>query len=301
MAWRGLHISNPARLFLRDKRLVVSPEQGAEFSIALEDVSYVVLDTPQVSMTAALLAACASADCLVMCSDARHLPNGALLPFHGYHRQAETVRSQMGLSLPRMKRMWRDVVRAKIENQARALEILGKGAGGALRSLRRKVRSGDADNIEALAARRYWQAYQQQHVRRPRNQDRGNALLDYGYAVVRGCLARNLAAYGFWPSLGIHHKSDTNPFNLADDLMEPFRPLVDVRAYRLLEGAEKAEMDLADRRSMVLTLHDEVLLEQARMTCVSAMRRYVELFREGIVRRGGRFSLEPLLPVLPLA
>lgn len=298
MAWRGLHISNAARLCVRNTRLVVSPEEGEEVSFAMEDLAYVILDTQKITLTASVVAACAGSDCLLVSTDNRHMPNGALVPFHGYHRQAETVRHQIQLSVPQKKRLWQEMVRGKIENQARALELLDKPEQAArLRTLIKKVQSGDKGNTEALAARIYWKHFQQNNPRHPRGGDRNNSILDYGYAILRGCLARNLAAYGFWACLGIHHCNESNPFNLADDLIEPFRPLVDVQAHGLMQDA-KDSFDLEDRRAMVLSLHKSMTCNNEQMTTLTAMRRLVEAFRDGIVQRKGRFKLQPWLPLL---
>jgi CRISPR-associated protein Cas1 len=288
VAWRGLHLSEPARLTLRDRRLVVAREEKPEVAVPVEDLDYVVLDTGRVTLTAALLGALAGCGCLVVTTDSRHLPNGSLLPFHAYHRQGETIQAQLAVSEPRRKRLWQAIVQAKIRNQAECLRRLGKpDAAQGLDVLVQKVKSGDRDNQEAVAARRYWQTCLDGFSRRPGAEDRENGLLNYGYAIVRSVLARHLAAYGFWPSLGLHHRNVQNPFNLADDLMEPLRPVVDREAFRILsESPEKEELDVQDRRAMSAVLHASVRLGEEEHIVLEVSRRLVEHVRAWCMAKG---------------
>lgn len=282
MSWRGLHISEPARLSLRQGQVAIRREDEEDISFALEDLSYIVCDTGQITATGSLLGACAGAGCLVVTTDARHLPNGVLLPFHGYYRQAETVRAQLGLSRPRQKRLWQGVVRRKIRNQAACLSLLERApkAIGRLVALEKKVGSGDPENVEGQAARAYWSAFLPGFFRNQDGEDRANALLNYGYAIVRAALARELTALGFIPCLGFHHHGVQNAFNLADDLIEPWRPFVDWLAARLhAESVDKEAFDTEDRRAMCGILHEPVLLDGEERQLFTGLRRYVEGFR----------------------
>lgn len=298
MSWRGIHLSEPARLSLRQSRLAIKRENGEELSFAMEDLSYIICDTGQLTATGTLLGACAASGCLVVTTNERHLPNGVLLPFHPYYRQAETVQAQLSLSKPRQKRWWQAIVQRKILNQAACLVLASREAKAStqLERLARSVRSGDPDNIEGQAARVYWQAYQTNFARDPDGEDRCNALLNYGYAVVRAAMARDLAALGFIPCLGIHHCSLQNAFNLADDLIEPWRPFVDDRAFRL-HATTKAqkEFDTADRRAMCAVLHEEVLLNGEQHQLLAGIRHYVERFRAAVLGREPQL----LFPVFP--
>jgi CRISP-associated protein Cas1 len=250
MAWRGLHISRPARLTLADGQLCVSQDDG-EARFPLEDVAWVIIDTPQATMTAALLSACAQSGSAVIFVDQTHTPSGVLLPFHRHFRQGEIARLQLGAGEPIRKRLWRRLVQAKIANQAAALDRVGAEGGKTLREIARHVRSGDPDNVEARAARAYW-GYLWRDFRRDDDKDRRNALLNYGYAVVRSAVARGLTAAGFLPAVGLHHDSVGNAFNLADDMVEPFRPFIDVSAWRVAGCGAKGDRPLTreDRQAM---------------------------------------------------
>ncbi len=297
MSWRGIHLSEPARLSLRQSRLAIKREDGEELSFAMEDLSYIICDTGQLTATGTLLGACAASGCLVITTNERHLPNGVLLPFHPYYRQAETVQAQLSLSKPRQKRWWQALIQRKIINQATCLAVRDRDtqAGNRLERLARSVRSGDPDNIEGQAARVYWQALLADFIRDPDGEDRCNALLNYGYAVVRAALARDLAALGFITCLGIHHCSLQNAFNLADDLIEPWRPFVDDLAFRIHATKAQKEFDTADRRAMCAILHEAVLLDGEQLQVLAGLRHYVEHFRAAVLGR----ETQLLFPVFP--
>jgi len=240
MAWRGLHLTQPARLSLADGQLVVNQDSGV-VRLALEDVAWIVLDTQQTSLTGALLAACMEAGIAIIVSDDKHMPNGIALPFHRYFRQGETARRQIEIGAPLAKRLWQAIVVRKIENQAAILYACKAEGMAPLKAMARLVGSGDPDNVEARAARHYW-GHLFEDFRRDDDSDRRNKLLNYGYAVVRAAIARGIVAVGLLPALGLKHASVSNAFNLADDLMEPFRPFVDRLAQKLAVQPKRAGM-----------------------------------------------------------
>jgi CRISPR-associated protein Cas1 len=248
MAWKGLHLSRPARLNTKDGQIVVAQDDG-EARVPLEDVAYVILDAPHATLTTTLLSACMEHGVALLVVDQRHTPNGLLLPFHTHHRQAGVAATQIGLGEPFKKRCWQRIVAAKIDNQAAHLDAAGRRGAEALRAMRDLIGSGDPDNVEARAAREYWSKLFDGFVRSGAG-DLRNSLLNYGYAVMRAAVARALTAYGCLPAIGLHHAGALNAFNLADDLIEPFRPFVDVVARERAEGREKSgELTLEDRRA----------------------------------------------------
>ncbi len=253
MAWRGLHISRATRLSLADNQ-IVARQDDVDVRIALEDIAWIVLDTPQVTLSTALITACMDAGIVMVTTDKTHTPSGVLLPFHRHHRQAEIADLQVNLSAPLKKRLWQTLVRTKIDNQAANLAACGQDA-TALRAMVHLVGSGDPDNTEARAARAYWPRLFVDFVRED-DSDKRNALLNYGYAVVRSAVARALVAAGLVPALGLYHASMTNAFNLADDLVEPFRPFVDRHVWRLTAkgSVKKGETTVEERRTLASIL-----------------------------------------------
>lgn len=294
MAWKGVHLTKPSRLSLGDGQLVV--EQEAVTRIALEDIGWIIVDDPRVTLTSALLSACMALGIPLLVSDACHTPCGVVLPFHTHHRQAAVSAAQIALSVPRKKRIWQAIVRAKVENQAGCLEALNRPGADGLRAMVQHVGSGDPDNVEARAARVYWSNLFDDFIRSDES-DRRNKLLNYGYAVVRAGVARALVASGLLPSIGLHHCSETNAFNLADDLVEPFRPMVDAAVFARTGAARPTTDDLTleDRRAMAGLLVRDVAVG----TDVTSLLVATEQVAESLARAlddPGRLLLPRLTP-----
>lgn len=250
MAWKGLHLTQPARLSLADSQLCVKQDAG-EVRIALEDIAWIVIDTPQATFTSALMAACMETGIALVFTDERHTPSGLALPFHRHHRQGAVAKLQIATKDSVKRRLWQALVRAKISNQAGALAVLKHDDASTLKEIARHVEPDDPDNVEARAARFYWGRLFDDFIRDDPD-DRRNKLLNYGYAVVRAGVARALVASGFLPAFGLKHDGAANAFNLADDFVEPFRPFVDLLAWRTSgKGAGKdGDLTLDDRRAM---------------------------------------------------
>ncbi len=272
MAWRGLHLTQPARLSFADSQVVVSQDDG-DVRMPLEDLGWIVLDTPRATLTAALVSACMQAGIAMVFCDAAHTPNGLALPFHRHHRQAWVAAVQVGISAPLRKRLWQTLVKAKIRNQAAALRRCG-GDGTALEAMAARVRSGDPDNLEARAARAYWQALLPAFTR-GNDADLRNAMLNYGYAVVRAVVARGLVAAGLLPAFGVGHASKSNAYNLADDMLEPFRPFVDLAVWNLSKSgtATSGDLTVGHRRYLATLPLENARIGIEEMTLLVAAER----------------------------
>lgn len=236
MTERLIDISDsPARLSVRYEQLVIKRAGNPDFTVPLAEIGAVAVSHPQVTYTQAALAGLARAGAALVVCDEKHMPAGLFLTLNGNSVQAERFARQAAVSKPACKRLWRRIVQAKILAQGRLLtELSGRDRG--LSALARTVRSGDPDNVEAQASRRYWPAlFKDTSFRRNRLAEDQNRFLNYGYAVLRAVVARAVCAAGLHPSLGLHHHNRYDAFCLADDLMEPFRPLVDRAAVRLVE------------------------------------------------------------------
>lgn len=293
MAWRGVHVTQPARLSVADGQLVVDQADGAA-RVPLEDVAWLVVDTPQATVTTALLSACMAAGVALVCTDARHTPSGLMLPFHGHFRQSAVAAVQAGLSAPLRKRLWQAVVRMKIANQAAALAACG-GDARPVAAMGLLVGSGDPGNVEARAAREYWRGLFPQ-FRREDGADKRNMLLNYGYAVVRAAVARGLVAAGLLPTFGLQHASASNAFNLADDMVEPFRPFVDRAVWAMSEGGRvrEGEPTVSERRVLAALPLAPARLGRETMTVLAAseavassLARAMETKRVGALKLPG--------------
>lgn len=203
--------------------------------VALDDIDALVIHAHGSTFSANLISRLADRGTPVVICGSNHTPVGLVWPIDGHYEQGRRMEAQAGASLPVRKRLWRDTVMAKIRAQADALDLVGEQGGG-LRILARKTRSGDPENIEAQAARRYWPLIMGQDFRRDRSLSGVNAFLNYGYTVLRAATARSIIAAGLHPSLAIHHQSRGTALRLSDDLMEPFRPFVDLMVRRLMHA-----------------------------------------------------------------
>lgn len=294
MAWRGVHITQPARLSLADAQIVVSRDDG-EIRLPIEDVAWMVIDTPQVSLSTALLSACMDAGMVIITTDRTHTPSGMILPFHRHHRQATIAAMQIAISAPLKKRLWQAIVQAKIANQAASLETIGQDA-TALHSMMHLVGSGDPGNVEARAARAYWPRLFADFIREDAD-DKRNALLNYGYAVVRSAVARALVASGFLPAFGLNHASITNAFNLADDMVEPFRPFVDRAVWNLTDRGRVGQgiTNVEERRTLASLLTEEVRLGGETITLLVATERVAETLVQAMELASAPLLLLPQL------
>ncbi|MBI5696396.1 MAG: type II CRISPR-associated endonuclease Cas1 [Nitrospirae bacterium] len=235
MTERIVDISDsPARLSVSLDRLVIHADTG-EAVVPFEDLAVLVVSHPNVSYTHAVLSGlCARGGILVTCNDKR-LPTGMLLPLEGHFTQGERFAAQASSSVPTNKKLWRQVVKAKIKAQGGLLASI-RGHDHGLRDMAGKVLSGDSSNMEAQASRRYWPALLGDGFHRMDSGDGRNGALNYGYAVLRAMVARAVCAAGLHPSLGIHHHNRYDAFRLADDLMEPYRPIVDAAVAAMSDG-----------------------------------------------------------------
>lgn len=232
MIGRIVEIAEDGRHLSLDRGFMTVETKGREIGrVPLDDIGVVLANAHGISYTNNLLTKLAERGAAVVLCGANHSPVAWLWPVIGHHEQSKRMRAQIEATRPLEKRLWQTVVAAKIEQQGAVLEAVGRPAGG-FRLLAREVRSGDPQNIEAQASRRYWPLLMGEDFRRERALPGANALLNYGYTVLRAATARAIVSAGLHPSLGIHHQG--NPLCLADDLMEPFRPMIDWVVFRLI-------------------------------------------------------------------
>lgn len=199
-----------------------------EKTVPIEDIGVLIMDHQQVVITHMLLCALLENNVAVITCNEQHMPTGLLLNLDGHTVQTELFRHQIEASEPLRKNLWMQTVQAKLRNQAGLLEQAGI-PGDVLREYAKNVRSGDPDNLEARGAAHYWRHLFPSHLNfiRHRHGEPPNNLLNYGYAILRAVVARNLVGSGLLPTLGIHHRNKYNAYCLADDIMEPYRPFVD--------------------------------------------------------------------------
>ena len=281
MGWRSVMISRPAKLRREHFSLAIEQEQTA--FVPFEDIAIIVLNHREIQLTHPVLSACADYGIGLYATGDNHQPNGVFLPFLAHSRTTRLMRKQMDITRPLAKQAWANIVRRKIENQTAVLRFCAKNGVERMDSYARRVRSGDQENLEGQAAAFYFtQLFGQGFYRAEERW--ANAALDYGYAVLRGAIARGLVAHGMHPPIGLFHASEQNAFNLADDLIEPFRPLVDLHVAKhpaMTEG----DLSSQDKAALVALLNVDVGMPQGKMSALSAIEYAVEslarLFEQG--------------------
>lgn len=242
MIKKTLYFSSPSYLSLRNAQLVYrmpevekndtvpeSFKKEAERTIPIEDIGVVVIDNKRITITSGLLEALLENNCAVITCDSKSMPVGLMLPLYGNTLQNERFHIQIDASLPLRKSLWQQTVKQKILNQA---SVLRKATGILPKNMltwANNVKSGDSENLEARAATYYWRNIFPNipDFIRGKDEEPPNNLLNYGYAILRACVARGLVASGLLPTFGIHHHNRYNAYCLADDIMEPYRPYVD--------------------------------------------------------------------------
>lgn len=274
-----------------------------QVTLPIEDLGVVIVDDSRASYTQSVFTQLLDAGATLLVTGRDHLPIGMMLPMVGHHAQTERHIAQTEAPIPLRKRCWQVLVRAKIGMQANVLIAAGENSAD-LKEMVRRVGSGDPKNLEAQAAQRYWPRLFGKEFRRDRDKSDANALLNYGYAVIRAVAARSLVASGLIPSLGVFHRNRGNPFCLADDLMEPWRPIVDWRVWELKNTESHAlEVGARDTRAMILSLLNETVeIGERRMPLLLGIQTGAAAMARTLTLSGDSKDLSNNLPYsLPIA
>lgn len=279
--WRGILLTQSASLSVKNGQIHITQQHGDVLSFPPSDIGYIVCDTQQYQISGALLALIADNGICFITTDSKHIPNGMLMPFGTHFKTAGNSRLQIAISQGLKDKLWAKIIKAKIRGQANIMQKHNI-SNDIMLEYANNVVSGDPDNIEARAARHYWE-----HImppsRNPDNDDIFNVMLNYSYAVVRSVISKYLTASGLLPAFGIHHDSATNSFNLSDDIIEPYRPLVDGYIFDYI--ADKGMDTPFDKHAKAfcvkvleqkVTLGDKIynLLMGIDITCQSLLRCY---------------------------
>jgi len=288
-AWRTILVTKPCRLSMKNLQLIYEPKGEPTINVPLEDITVIVLESNQASMTIALLSMCAEKNIAIFSCDSYHMPNGLFMPFHQHSRLSQISHIQRDMKLPLKKQIWQKIITQKISNQAQLLREFDK-EDFQVRVLVDKVKSGDSENLEALGARRYWGLLFDKFTRDQKALDPRNIALNYGYAVVRGAVARSLVAHGLLPTFGVFHNSDLNAYNLADDMIEPLRPMVDMVVKKLeIEDALDVHMGVEVKSALLNVLVMQMKLGEEKLTvlniCDSMTQTFVQSMRCNDIRK----------------
>lgn len=284
MLYRSIYIGNPAYLKLKDKQLkVIDPETKEEKgSVPIEDIGLVMLDHYQITLSHQLIQELMKNNVILISCDERHLPLAGMLPFSGNTLFSERVKTQIEASEPLKKQLWKQTIECKILNQLKVLEQLGKYATPMYEYLK-NVKSGDTTNMEGIAAQHYWKHLIEGDFLRDRFGDGPNPFFNFGYGVLLSIIARALVDTGLLLVLGIFHRNKYNPYCLASDIMEPYRPIVDLLVMKWLQlHPEKQSLDKESKTFLLQIATQDVNIEKlvrplmvgVKMTASSLLKCY---------------------------
>lgn len=270
MIKRIIDISESAFVHTKHNQLLISREGEIIATIPIEDIGVLILQHPAIVVSQTLIINCQKNNVAIVFCDERYLPYSVVLPLvEANTLHTKYIREQIRVSQPIRKRLWQQVVSKKIGQQILTLEYFGKNSKNLLR-IQQRVRSGDPDNCEAQAAKKYWRLLMGDDFRRDQNLSGVNALLNYGYAIVRAMIARAVVGAGLHPALGLHHSNQYNGLCLADDLMEPFRPWVDRYVAEVAFSNNTVEVNKKNKQKLLGLLSQKIQFQQKTMPLMVA-------------------------------
>ena len=284
MLYRSIYIGNPAYLKLKDSQLkIICPEtKNEKGSIAVEDLGLLMLDHYQITISHQLIQKMMENNVVIISCNAQHLPQGLMLPTSGHTLFSERIKYQIEASEPLKKQLWKQTIEAKIQNQSKILEHLGKFYEPMYEYLK-NVKSGDTSNMEGIAAQHYRKYLINHDFIRDRNGNYPNLFFNFGYQVLHSIVARAIIDTGLLPVLGIFHRNKYNPYCLASDIMEPYRPYVDFLVINWIKNNPNCEELTKEAKSHLLNIAStdirienltRPLLVAVKMTCTSLYKCY---------------------------
>lgn len=278
-----------AYLHVQYDQLIIEREGLPKVSTPLAELAVVLLASRRVTCTQSVLSGLMAAGAAVIVCDEALLPSGMMLPLAAHGWQTQRMIAQATADIPLCKRLWKQIVQAKVRSQGAVLHVAHGGDAG-LFDMAKRVRSGDPMNIEAQAAQRYWPIlFDDPEFLRRRDRPDQNRFLNYGYAVLRAAVGRAVCAAGLHPSLGLHHRSRSNPFCLADDLMEPYRPLIDGETREIVgEFGDDAALTALIKQRLVGILHERLQHEGEHRTVFEWIARSASSLARCLMREETR-------------
>ncbi len=252
MIKKSILIENKTSITAKNLQLIIKSEIR-ESTISIEDIGFLVLDHQEIYISLPAMNLLVENNTSVIICSKNHLPNGMFLNLNSHHIQQEVFKNQIEATVPLKKQLWQQTVVEKITNQGILLAKITENK-NTFEFLASKVLSGDTTNMEGVAAQQYWKSFFELDFKRERFGDYPNNFLNYGYAILRAATARALSGSGLLNTLGIHHKSKYNAFALADDIMEPFRPLVDEKVFEIMQNYDEQELNTKIKAELLQVL-----------------------------------------------
>lgn len=271
MLKKSILIENKTSITAKNLQLVIKSEIR-ESSIPIEDIGFLVLDHQEIYISLPAMNLLIENNTSVIICAKNHLPNGMFLNLNSHHIQQEVFKNQIDASVPLKKQLWQHTIVEKITNQGVLLQKI-TGNKNTFEFLASKVLSGDTTNMEGVAAQQYWKNFFEIDFKRERYGDYPNNFFNYGYAILRAATARALSGSGLLNTLGIHHKSKYNAFALADDIMEPFRPLIDEKVFEIMQNYEEQELNTKIKAELLQVLTRTVYFKDEKSPLMVALQK----------------------------
>ena len=271
MLKKSILLENKASLSTKNLQLVIKTETR-ESTIPIEDIGFLVIDHPEIYLSIPAMNLMIENNTSVIICNTNHLPNGMFLNLNSHHIQQEIFKNQINASVPLKKQLWQQTVIDKITNQGILLQKI-TSKNNNFEFLASKVLSGDSSNMEGVAASFYWKVFFEQKFKRERFGDYPNNFLNYGYAILRAATARALSGSGLLNTLGIHHKSKYNAFALADDITEPFRPVVDEKVAEIMQNYTEQELNTQIKAELLQILTRTVYFKDEKSPLMVALQK----------------------------
>lgn len=264
-------IENKTSITAKNLQLIIKSEIR-ESTISIEDIGFLVLDHQEIYISLPAMNLLVENNTSVIICSKNHLPNGMFLNLNSHHIQQEVFKNQIEATVPLKKQLWQQTVVEKITNQGILLAKITENK-NTFEFLASKVLSGDTTNMEGVAAQQYWKSFFELDFKRERFGDYPNNFLNYGYAILRAATARALSGSGLLNTLGIHHKSKYNAFALADDIMEPFRPLVDEKVFEIMQNYDEQELNTKIKAELLQVLTRTVYFKDEKSPLMVALQK----------------------------
>ena len=276
MIKRTILVENKSSITTKNQQLVIKSEVR-ENAIPIEDIGFLVLDHAEIYLSIPAMNLIIENNTAIIICGSNHLPNGMFLNLNSHHIQQEIFKNQIEASIPLKKQLWQQTIIEKIKNQGQLLEKITKNK-NTFEFLASKVLSGDTSNMEGVAAQQYWKNFplpnhEKDGVKRERYGDYPNNFLNYGYAILRAATARALSGSGLLNTLGTHHKSKYNAFALADDIMEPFRPIVDEKVFEIMKRHQEQELNTTIKAELLQMLTQTVYFKEEKSPLMVGLQK----------------------------
>lgn len=296
--FRILEITQPSEIHVTANQLtveqIIEPKKKRKVSVPLEDLELIICTGANIRLSTMALSVLSENKIGVVIIGKDYMPSSIVLPYDANVRNASIAKSQLNMNEELKSILWKKIVQKKIENQAKCLTLLGLDGTKELIEMIDTVKPNDPDNVEGIAAKFYFQQFHPGLVRR--NDDPINSVLNYGYAIVRNTIIRDVVCAGFYPAIGIHHEGPFNGFNLADDLIEPWRAMVDLVAHDIVSS--QTNLTREQRKELTLVLHNACMIDGEKNTISNGINIMIQSFKTAIEENNpDLIKLPDILPV----